>query len=148
MNCSDAAPLVSGLIDGELTSDELIQIRTHLAQCQSCSTELEQMTALRETTRALRLREPRPELWDQLRLGTFRRIEQATGWILFSLGAILAGGYAALRGLGGLIADPNVPIAIRVGLPLASLGLVVLLVSIIREKWVLHRRERYREVIR
>ncbi len=148
MICDDLAPLISGLIDAELEPDEEARIREHLESCESCGEELRALTEQRETTAAMRLREPDSELWDRFHLGVYQRIERAAGWVLLSAGATLAGGTLAYQAVSDVISDPAMPMAVRVGLPIAAIGLVILLVSVAREKLFLHRNERYREVIR
>ncbi len=148
MSCEDHAPLISGLIDGELVPDEEARIRAHLDSCAHCQQELGALTEQRETTGALRLRDPDPELMDRFHIGIYQRIERATGWVLLSAGATLAGSVLAYQALRDLIGDGSLPLALRVGVPALVLGLILLLVSIAREKLFLHRNERYREIVR
>ncbi|MAE70257.1 MAG: hypothetical protein CME06_07280 [Gemmatimonadetes bacterium] len=148
MSCDDLAPLISGLIDAELEPDEEARIRKHLERCERCDEELRALSEQRETTAALRLREPDPELWDRFHLGVYQRIERAAGWVLLSVGAAVAGGTLAYQAMSDVIGDPSVAMTVRVGLPIAAIGLVILLISVAREKLFLHRNERYREIIR
>jgi tetrahydromethanopterin S-methyltransferase subunit E len=53
------------------------------------------------------------------------------------------GGYKAIE---GIIQDPTTPLILKVGIIALLGGLVVLLVSIIRERIFVRKRERYKEV--
>lgn len=148
MSCDSHAPLISGLLDGELGPEEEVRIRTHLASCGRCALELDELRLQREITSAYRLQEPSPEAWDRFSLGVYQRIERAAGWVLLSIGLVLGGSVLVFQAFQGLITDPTVPMIVRLGIPVAAIGLVILLISVAREKLFLHRTERYREIIR
>jgi predicted anti-sigma-YlaC factor YlaD len=148
MTCEDFAPLISGLLDGELDAEEQARIQAHLEQCAACALELEELAGQRELTAGLQLFAPPVEAWERFHLGVYQRIEHALGWVLLSLGLVLGGGALLLQGLQSWLSDPQIPWLARWGLPLAGFGLLILLVSIAREKFFIRRNERYREVIR
>ncbi len=148
MTCEEFAPLISGLLDGELEATEVERIRTHLRECAACALEYEELAEQRELTAGLQLSMPPAEAWERFHLGVYQRIERALGWVLLSLGLVLGGGALMVQGLQGWFSDPAIPGLARWGLPAAGIGLLILLVSVAREKFFIRRNERYREVIR
>jgi len=75
-------------------------------------------------------------------------LERGTGWILTSIGAIILLFYGAWRWLQGLIRDPHLALIVKVGILVLAGGLIILLISVIREKVFTHKKERYKEVVR
>lgn len=76
----------------------------------------------------------------------YNRMERRIGWILFSIGAIIIlffGGYKLVE---GLVQAPDVPLLFKVAILSVLGGLVVLLVSLARERIFVRKRERYKEV--
>jgi len=76
----------------------------------------------------------------------YNRLERGIGWILFSIGAIILlffGGYKLVE---GIIQDASVPLILKIGILSVLGGLVVLLVSLLREQLFVRKRERYREI--
>jgi hypothetical protein len=85
-------------------------------------------------------------VWEIYWTSVYNRLERRIGWILLSLGVMILlffGGYKAIE---GIIQDPTTPLILKVGILVLLGGLVVLLVSIIRERIFVRKRERYKEV--
>ncbi len=59
--------------------------------------------------------------------------------------ALFFGGYKMVE---GIIQDPSTPLLLKVGILIFLGGIVVLLVSLIREQFFVRKRERYKEVER
>jgi hypothetical protein len=73
-------------------------------------------------------------------------MERGIGWILFSIGAMILlffGGYQMVK---GILQDPTIPLIVKTAILLGMAGVVVLLVSVTRERLFVNRSERYREV--
>lgn len=48
MNCREYAELLSGMLDGELTAEELRQIKTHLSCCPFCQEQYQEMEMVQQ----------------------------------------------------------------------------------------------------
>lgn len=86
------------------------------------------------------------EIWQIYWTSVYNRLERRIGWILLSIGAIILlffGGYKAVE---EIIHDPTTPLLLKVGILTAMAGIVVLLVSLLRERLFVRKRERYKEV--
>jgi hypothetical protein len=79
---------------------------------------------------------------------TWNRAERGIGWLLFGTGAILLMGYGLFEASREFWSDPTVPLIVRIGAGAGGLGVLVLLVSLVRERLMLRKKERYSEVER
>ncbi len=138
--------LISSYIDGELNETQRKSVENHLKECPECQKEFEEMRRLEEVMGQMELKKPPRETWQVYWSSVYNRLERRIGWILFSVGAIILlffGGYKAVE---GIIQDQTTPLLLKVGILAAMAGLVVLLVSLLRERLFVRKRERYKEV--
>ena len=138
--------LISSYVDGELSEAQKKSVENHLKECPECQKEFEEMRELEEVMGQMELKKPPKETWQVYWSSVYNRMERSIGWILFSIGAIILlffGGYKAVE---GIIQDQTTPLLLKVGILVAMAGLVVLLVSLLRERLFVRKRERYKEV--
>jgi len=138
--------LISSYHDGELDNREKRVVEEHLKQCAECRREHEEMGRFEEVMGKMQLKKPRKEMWEVYWSTIYNRLERRIGWILLSIGGMILlffGGYKAIE---GIIQDPSTPILLKVGILTVLGGMVVLLVSLLREQIFVHKRERYKEV--
>lgn len=138
--------LISSYHDGELDYREKQIVEEHLKQCAECRREYEEMGRFEEVMGKMQLKKPRKEMWEVYWSMIYNRLERRIGWILLSIGGMILlffGGYKAVE---GIIQDPSTPVLLKVGILTILGGVVVLLVSLLREQIFVHKRERYKEV--
>ena len=138
--------LISSYFDGELDKEKKKLAEEHLKKCSECREEFEGMNEFEEVMGKMELKKPAREVWEIYWTSVYNRLERRIGWIFLSLGAMILlffGGYKAIE---GIIQDPTTPLILKVGILALLGGLVVLLVSIIRERIFVRKRERYKEV--
>ena len=138
--------LISSYHDGELDHREKQIVKEHLKQCVECQRESEEMGPFEEVMGKMQLKKPKKEMWEVYWSMIYNRLERRIGWILLSIGGMILlffGGYKAVE---GIIQDPSTPILLKVGILTVLGGVVVLLVSLLREQIFVHKRERYKEV--
>jgi len=141
--------LLMGFMDGELAPGERQEFEQHLAGCRDCSAELEEFRKLKEVTDMVRFGEPEDKVWDVYWQGIYNRIERGVGWILASIGAVLLLAFGAFKLIETLLTDPTVSLILKIGVSALLLGLVLLLVSLVRERIFGLKYDRYsREVKR
>ncbi len=75
---------------------------------------------------------------DDLAVRTGRRI----GWLLFVLGVIVVVGYAAYA----FATDDAVPAFLKTAVAAVVVGLVLLLISVLRQRLVARKTDKYKEV--
>lgn len=138
--------LISSYLDGELDETRKKSVENHLQECPECQKEFEGMRKLEEVMGQMELKKPPKETWQVYWSSVYNRLERRIGWILLSIGAIILlffGGYKAVE---GIIQDQTTPLLLKVGILVAIAGLVVLLVSLLRERLFVRKKERYKEV--
>lgn len=140
--------LLTAALDDELEPEERRMLERRLEEDPELRREWKEMRKMRELTGRMRLREPPEEVWDRYWLGVYRRLERGLAWLLVAIGAVLLLAYGLFEIADDLLSDPALPGFVKVGVVLLALGLVVLAVSVAREKIFVWRRDPYRDVRR
>lgn len=143
-----ARRLIMASIDGELTGDERVELERLLDEQPALHAEWARFQRVKEVTGSMALRPAPEEVWRDYWASVYSRVERGIGWILFSLGAIVLLSYGAWTGVRELIADATMPWFVKGSLLALTVGAVVLLVSVVREKVFVGRRQRYKDVER
>lgn len=138
--------LISSFMDGELDEENKKLVEEHLDECPECRKEFEEMGKFEEVMGKMELRKPAKEAWKIYGDSVYNRLERRIGWILLSIGAMIILFFGGYRMIEGLIQDPSIPLLLKAGILAVLGGLVILLVSLIREQLFVHKRERYKEV--
>jgi len=140
--------MLSGYIDGELTDEEKTEIEEHLKSCTECRTELDTFLKLKEVTGAMKYADIPEYVWEKYWCGVFRRCERGLGWILFSIGAMILLAFCGYHLVKDFFLNPDEPIILKFAIAFGGLGLIILIVSAIRERLFAYNRDRYREIQR
>lgn len=138
--------LISSSLDGELDNGQRKMAEEHLEQCEECRQEFEEMGRFEEVMRKMQFRKPHKEVWEIYWSAVYNRLERRIGWILLSIGGMILlffGGYKAVE---GIIQDSSIPLILKIGILTVLGGVVVLVVSMLREQVFVQKRERYKEV--
>ncbi|ALO44992.1 anti-sigma factor family protein [Pseudohongiella spirulinae] len=135
-------------LDGETTPTQQEEIQRWIQADPALREEYGRLKQLRGLTMKTTLKQPPPALWDSYWQGVYRRLERGLGWILFSVGAIVLTAFGLWEMSQEWLSDSSIPIWVRIGGVSLALGLVILLVSVIREKIFLHKNERYKDIQR
>ena len=140
--------LLMGAVDQELTSSELKEFNLMIEKHPDFRKEWEQYKKLKEVTQAMKFKSPSKEVWDNYWMNTYNKFERGIAWIIFSIGAIILITYGLFKAVESIIADPQLQGIIKIGIIAVLLGLVILLVSVIREKLVVRKSDPYKEIQR
>ena len=141
--------LMMAALDGEITGDEQRELDAVMAAHPDVVHEWRRFQRLKEVTTGMSLRTPPEETWDRYWQGTYRRAERGIAWLLVSIGAIILFGYWAWHAVEAFFEPSAEPLGIRIAVAALTIGLVILAVSVIREKIFTNRRDPYKkEVIR
>ena len=146
------AVLLSAYVDGELDAASVARIEAHLALPEAESgwarAEIEKLGRLKQLTGQMRLKEPPAEEWEAFWASVYNRTERSLGWLLLAVGAVILGAWALLQAVTALLGSTDLPLYLKGGIFVLAAGLLVLLVSVVRERLYRHRRTRYKDVIR
>jgi len=146
--CEKFKILMMKQIDGEITAGERTALERHLQECSECKEEFENLTSLREVTREMK-KQLLPEMaWEEYWRHLYNRIERGVGWILISIGAIILFGIAIYHFVVDILESTQITGLEKAGILTLAIGFVVLFVSVLREKLMVRRHDKYREIQR
>ena len=148
MTCHEYKDLMMGYLDSELNDEQKRRFEQHVAGCPECAEELEEFKRLKAITDEVTLLEPEDRMWQDYWGGVYNRIERGTGWIVFSIAAVLLTIYCGFRAIEQIIRDPHIELTLKVGLMALLVGLAILFVSVLRERIYFWKRDRYKDVRR
>jgi hypothetical protein len=140
--------LLAGYVDGELSDEQRRAFEKELANNAELRAELEEFRRLKEVTGMVTYADLPEAVWENYWGSLYRKLERGVGWVFLSIGAIILLGFGLFTALYNLYIDPTAPLWLKIGLSALGLGVIVLVVSFIRERLFAYRRERYREVTR
>jgi ferric-dicitrate binding protein FerR (iron transport regulator) len=143
-----ARHLMMAALDGELSPGERAELDRLLVSDPEIRAEWDRLRKVKEVTHMMSYREPPAEIWDTYWTSVYNRLERGLGWILVTVGALVLFGYGAWHGIEAILADSGLPGFVKIAVFAFVLGGAVLFVSVMREKLLLRRRDRYREVQR
>ncbi len=144
-----AQALMMAAVDGEISPPDRRDLDQFIAEQPELAAEWQRFVRLREVTAGMSLRTPPEETWDRYWASTYRRTERAIAWLLLSAGLAVLAGYWLWHAVEALLADTGTPVALRGAVVAVGLGVVILVISVIREKLFTARRDPYqREIIR
>jgi predicted anti-sigma-YlaC factor YlaD len=148
MTCSEYQILISGMLDGELTDEQMADLKTHLNACPDCRKVVERGRIVTAALELASIRTPEDDFWDGYWAGIYNRLERNVGWIVFTVGALVLFCGSIFLLIKALLFDENTPLWVSIGGILTGIGTIVLVVSLIRERFRLDRHERYKDVRR
>lgn len=148
MKCQEAIILISGKLDGELTPEQENELNKHLESCPVCRKEYEELLQLKEVTADMRFTDLPDRFWAGYWNDIYNRLERGIGWIFVSIGAMIILGFIGWEFLNGFLLDTAQPLLLRFGVGIGIIGLIVLLISVLRERLFARKHERYEEVER
>jgi hypothetical protein len=140
--------LLAGYLDNELTEAERQEIETELRLSPELRAELEQFRKLKRVTDSVRYADLPDAVWETYWSSLYRKMERGFGWLLFSVSAILLACYGVFQMLSTLYFDPRISLIVKIGVTGLMFGLVIILVSLIRERLFAYKNDRYGEVVK
>ena len=148
MTCHDYKDLMMGYLDNELSDEQRNRFEEHLAGCPECAGELKEFQKLKAITDEVTLVEPEDRIWQDYWNGIYNRIERSTGWIIFSVAAILLTIYGGFKLIEDIVTNATIGMLLKLGLLALIVGLAILFVSVLRERIYFWSKDRYRKVRR
>ena len=140
--------LMMAEFDGKIKNSEKEELLQMLNKNPDLNEEYKSFLKLKEVTDTMSLKNPDPEIWETYWYGIYNKIERGLAWFILTFGAGILIVYGLGQALANLWQDSNTPILLKIGIFGALLGLILLLISVLREKLFVRRHERYKEVQR
>ena len=138
--------LVLKALDAALSAGDERELQRLIADNAELRREFEQLQRTEEVARTMMLRRAPDSVWQGYWLSVYSRIERGIGWVLLSVGVLV--GYGLWQLAGALFRDAGVPAFVTIAVMAVLLGLVVLFLSVLREKLVVRRHDPHQGVDR
>ena len=148
ITCDQAKILMMGLLDNELHPSDKKSITDHLAECQSCHEHYQSFHQLKEGAATMKFKALPEVYWDDYWTHIYNRLERGIAWILVSIGFIVVFLFLGYQFVESFLIDQNQPIILRLGASVLGIGLIVLFVSVAREKLMVRSVDKYRGIRR
>ena len=140
--------LIMAKLDSELSRIEGDELQSLLNKYPDLKKEYQSFKQLKEVTNTMAFKNPDKEIWETYWYNIYNRIERGLAWFVLTLGAAILITYGLGQAFSGIWHDPNLPAIVKVGIFAALAGLILLLISVLREKLFLRQHERYKEIKR
>jgi hypothetical protein len=134
--------LLSGYIDGELTQQQAQKVRLHCDDCPDCAEQLQQLEKLRLEVGKTRLSPLGEDTWREHMNEPTVEATRGIGWILFILGVLGLSGIAVYE----FVIDKGIETHIKVIASLVWIGLGVLLFSVLRQRLIERKSDKFKDV--
>jgi len=148
ITCEEMSLRIMALLDGELEDDQISEVKEHLEICEKCADDYASIKKVKEVTEKMKFKKLPEFYWDDYWNHIYNRIERGLSWLLLSMGAIIILSFVGWEFLDKLIADQQIHPLLKGGIFIFIVGIIILIVSILREKLMVRRVDKYREVER
>jgi hypothetical protein len=148
ISCEEMKFKMMAYLDNELYETDINTVKQHLDECPDCRKKYESLNKVKEITGDMKFKKLPEMYWDEYWSHVYNKIERGLSWIFISIGAIIILSFTAWNALANLINDSQMSTFLKTGIFIFIIGLVVLLVSILREKIMVKKVDKYREVER
>ena len=138
--------LIQKSMDMELTPEE----KKYLKECLSnpeLKQELEIYNKIVEILNMTKYETPEDKIWNNYWSKIYNRLERQIGWILTSISGIILLFYFLVLIFKNILVS-NIAVWLKTVIILFLLGISILLVSIIRERLYIMKKERYKDIKR
>jgi ferric-dicitrate binding protein FerR (iron transport regulator) len=143
-----AHELMMAVLDGECSEAERREFDELLARRPDLAADWTRQQRLKEVTMTMGMARPPEEVWDRYRRTVLHRTERGIAWTLIAVGAGVLAATALWHWLESWMAS-GLPLFVKIASGAVTVGGALLIVSILRERWHLSRRDPYsREVER
>ena len=146
MNEDHKKELMMKAVDNIATPAELEELEKYIQEDTDLADEYKAFQKIKEVTDSIMFKELPDSYWKGYWEGIYNRLERGLGWILFSIGAMIILIYGGYRLLNDFFLSDEISLILKLGVGFGGIGLIILLVSIVREVFFARSKERYKEV--
>lgn len=142
MNCEDIETLISGYLDGELTQQESQRVRLHVEDCERCNKVYKQLLSVKNQMKTLSYPKSDEQLLEELEKDMTSSLAEKAAWSL-----LVVAGVIAILFLGySFIFDPAISVWIKILYGLFALGGISLFISVLRQRLISYKTDKYKKV--
>jgi hypothetical protein len=147
-----ARGLLMMVVDEEHSPEQRRELEALAAGSEEIRIEWARLARVKEATRTMSWQHLPEETWDRYWMSVYNRLERKIAWLLVIVGGLALAGWqlwlAAPDLLDFVFEDESMPAPIRAAVVTLGLGVIVLIVSVVREQLVSRARDRYKGVVR
>ncbi|NIO00853.1 MAG: hypothetical protein GTO42_01725 [Candidatus Latescibacteria bacterium] len=132
------------LLDGEMSEEEKLHYEAHVRECEDCRKELKDLGRVVELTNELRFRPPDDEFWEGYWESVYRRVERSTGFFFVVIGVVGILFYGIFKA----VTSPRFFTYEGISITVILIGLVVIFISVARERYHESKNDPYKGVKR
>ena len=143
-NCEKYRPLIVGLLDNELTSEEIQELNTHLNRCEACRKEFDEMKEISGKLALPSFKEPEDEILDTLWKSPYSRFTRNAGFFMVAASCLGLAGYIFYE----FMVEKKAALLPKISTAALIIGFLVLLFSVIRERIRTYKKDIYKEIKR
>jgi predicted anti-sigma-YlaC factor YlaD len=140
--CDHVEKLLSAYLDGELTQAEGQLVRVHLEDCADCRKRYETMRSVQRVASDMKFIDPPEKKMQEIEERVSVRAPRRAGWGLLLAGVVAWALYASYL----FITNPDLPSWEKLMTGAVLIGLALLLISVLRERLLSLKHDRYRSV--
>ena len=141
--CEQLSDLLSGYLDEELTQGDYQKVDVHLRDCPACQKTINEMRLFRNAVASSQQPEKLADgQWEKIVNDLPGKASAGTGWVF------LIAGVLTLAGLGiweFAVAD-DILIGVKIGVGAVGFGVLLLFVSVLRQRLISWRTDKYKDV--
>jgi len=136
------AEQVSAFIDGELTQQECQRLGVHLEQCADCRRLRDDLLEMRNMVGQSQWESPSHQQLENIMNDYTAKAAGISGWILIIIGILPITTYAVYE----FFAQPQLPLWMRLTYGAVALGLGLLFASVLRQRLINAKTDKYTKV--
>ena len=142
LDCRQIDEMLSGYLDGELTQGDRQRVQLHLESCAKCRTAYDEMAEMRGAIGEMSFGKMSHEQWSKIMNDLPVKSSRGAGWLLYVAGLVIVCGY----GFYEFAVDDTVPALIKTGIGGLVIGTVLLFLSVLRERLIARKTDKYKDV--
>ena len=142
--CDRYKGLLVGLVDKELTNEEMVEVNDHLTRCAACREDYENLIQSADMFKGIAFREPEAEILNQLWKTPYGWFARNAGILLIVLGYLVFILYGAYE----FITGGTEALTIRLAVAAITIGFVMLLALVIVGRLKSYKTDPYKEIER
>ncbi|TET22019.1 MAG: hypothetical protein E3J71_07425 [Candidatus Stahlbacteria bacterium] len=140
--------LLLKVVDGVASDKERQEFLAHIRSCEECRCEYGEFRNLEELMSTIKLKDLSEDARAAYARSLYNRLERGLGWIFLSLGAILLLGFGGFMLIKEFIINPAVSVILKIGVCAVLAGLIVLLVSVLKERLFVRKYDKYSKEVK
>ena len=148
MPAHEESKLLMGYLDGELSPDEEKRIEEHITECKECTEDLERYKKLNDIVKPMDFVTLEDKLMENYWSKGYRKIERNLALFFLFAGLSTLTGFGIMQIVIKVWNFAGIPLLIKISIFAALAGAGALLLSILREKLFLSKKQRYSDIRR